>query len=70
MITINTTLSDIITMAYELHPRQIVGAPAWVESDKFDVTGKPDVPGQPNVAQIKLMFQKLLADRFQLKFHR
>jgi uncharacterized protein (TIGR03435 family) len=70
VITINTTLSDIITEAYDLHPRQIVGAPAWVESDKFDVNGKPDVPGQANIAQIKMMFQKLVADRFQLKFHR
>ena len=34
------------------------------------MTGKPDVPGQPNVAQMKTMIQKLLADRFQLKFHR
>jgi uncharacterized protein (TIGR03435 family) len=70
VITINTTLSDLTTMAYDLHPKQIVGAPAWVESDKFDVTGKPDVPGQPNVTKMKIMFQKLLADRFQLKFHR
>jgi uncharacterized protein (TIGR03435 family) len=27
------------------------------------------VPGQPNVDQMKMMIQKLLADRFQLKFH-
>ena len=70
VITINTTLSDLITMAYGLHPKQITGAPAWLESDKFDVVGKPDVPGQPSVPQLKIMIQKLLADRFQLKFHR
>jgi len=70
VVTINTTLSDIIKMAYDVHPRQITGGPSWYESDKFDINGKPDVPGQPNVAQIKLMMQKLLADRFQLKFHR
>ena len=33
------------------------------------MTGKPDAPGQPNVDQMKMMIQKLLADRFQLKFH-
>jgi len=70
VITINTTLSDLITMAYDLHLRQVTGGPAWLESDKYDITGKPEVPGQPNVAQIKIMLQKLLADRFQLKFHR
>jgi uncharacterized protein (TIGR03435 family) len=70
VVTINTTLSDILTMAYDLHPKQLVGAPAWVESDKFDVTAKPDVPGQPNVDQMKMIFQKLVAERFDLKFHR
>jgi len=70
VVTINTTMSDLITMAYDLHPKQIVGGPAWLETDKYDLTGKPDVPGQPNVAQMKIMLQKLLADRIQLKFHR
>jgi len=70
VVTINTTLSDLITMAYNLHPKQITGGPAWLESDKYDVTGKPDVPGQPNVDQMKVMLQKMLADRFQCKFHR
>ena len=69
VITINTTLSDLITMAFDLHRQQITGGPAWFESDKFDITGKPEVPGQPNVTQLKIMLQKLLADRFQLKFH-
>ena len=69
VITINTTLSDLITMAYDLHLKQITGGPSWLESDKYDITGKPEVPGQPNVTQLKIMIQKLLADRFQLKFH-
>jgi len=69
VITINTTLSDLITMAHDLHRQQISGGPTWFESDKFDITGKPEVPGQPNVAQLKMMIQKLLVDRFQLKFH-
>jgi uncharacterized protein (TIGR03435 family) len=70
VVTINTTLSDLITMGYNLHVRQITGGPAWLDSDKYDVTGRPDVPGQPSVQQIKIMIQKLLVDRFQLKFHR
>jgi uncharacterized protein (TIGR03435 family) len=70
VITTNTTLGDLIMIAYGLHPKQIVGAPSWFESEKFDITGRPDTPGQPNVERIKMMMQKLLADRFQLKFHR
>jgi uncharacterized protein (TIGR03435 family) len=68
--TTNTSLSDLLKFAYDLHPRQIVGGPPWLESEKFDVTGKPDTPGMPTVNQLKLMIQKLLADRFALTFHR
>jgi uncharacterized protein (TIGR03435 family) len=70
VVTINTTVNDLISMAYNLHVKQLTGGPSWLESDKFDITGRPDVPGQPSVVQIKTMIQKLLTDRFQLKFHR
>jgi uncharacterized protein (TIGR03435 family) len=69
VITTNTTVHDLINLAYWLHPKQVTGGPAWTESDKYDMTGKPDAPGQPNVDQMKMMIQKLLADRFQFKFH-
>jgi uncharacterized protein (TIGR03435 family) len=69
VITTNVTVHDLINLAYWLHPKQLTGGPAWTESDKFDMAGKPDAPGQPNVDQMKVMIQKLLTDRFQLKFH-
>ncbi|MGH9647775.1 MAG: TIGR03435 family protein [Bryobacteraceae bacterium] len=69
VITTNVTVHALINLAYWLHPKQLTGGPAWTESDKFDVAGKPDAPGQPNVDQMKMMIQKLLADRFQLKVH-
>jgi uncharacterized protein (TIGR03435 family) len=64
-----TTLSALIKFAYDLHPRQIVGGPAWLQTDKYDVTGKPDRPGRPDIEQLKAMIRKLLADRFQLTNH-
>ena len=70
LTTTDTSLSDLIKFAYDLHPRQITGEPAWFESEKFDVTGKPDLEGIPNGTQLKRMMQKLLEDRFQLTFHR
>jgi hypothetical protein len=63
-----TTLSDLIKLAYDLHPRQIVGGPSWFYMEKYDVTGKPDKPGKPSLDQLKAMVRKLLADRFQLTF--
>jgi bla regulator protein blaR1 len=68
--TINTTLSDLICFAYDVQQKQIVGAPDWITTDKFDIAAQPDVPGTPSQKQLKSMLQKLLADRFQLKFHR
>ena len=67
--TLNTTLADLIEFAYGLHEKQIVGGPDWMNSTKFDITGKPDTPGMPNDKQLKAMVQKLLRDRFQLAFH-
>jgi uncharacterized protein (TIGR03435 family) len=67
--TLNTSLSDLITFAYGLHPRQITNAPDWLTKDKYDLAAEPDGEGQPNDKQWKIMVQKLLADRFQLTFH-
>jgi uncharacterized protein (TIGR03435 family) len=67
--TINTTLGALMSWAYNIHPQQIAGAPAWLDSQKFDLDGKPDGEGQPSMDQWKTMVQKLMAERFQLKFH-
>jgi uncharacterized protein (TIGR03435 family) len=68
--TVNTTLADLIKFAYDVQDKQILNAPDWMTTDKFDIAAQPDVPGSPNTKQLKLMVQKLLASRFQLKFHR
>lgn len=70
LITHNTTLSDLIKFAYDLHPKQVIGAPAWFDTDKFDISAKPDKPGLPNVNQMKVMLQALLVERFSLDFHK
>ncbi len=67
--TTDSSLSDLLKFAYDLHPRQLVG-PAWMETEKYDISAKPDTDGIPNGAQLKVMVQKLLADRFQLTFHK
>jgi uncharacterized protein (TIGR03435 family) len=68
--TLNTSLGDLLSFAYGLHARQITGGPAWLETEKYDLSGQPDGDGQPNEKQWKTMIQKLLADRFKLTFHR
>src|SRR5262245_38104048 len=40
---VGATVNDLIVFAYGVHARQISGAPAWVESDKFDKIGRAHV---------------------------
>jgi uncharacterized protein (TIGR03435 family) len=69
VMTINTNVSDLITFAYGLHPKQIVDGPAWLTTEKYDIDGVPDVEGQPSSAQLKMVIQSVLTDRFKLTFH-
>jgi uncharacterized protein (TIGR03435 family) len=69
VMAINVTVLNLITFAYDLHERQVSGGPAWMSTERYEVSIKPDIPGQPNNAQFKKIFQKALADRFQFKFH-
>ena len=68
-MTFNTDLNDLIAFAYGLHPKQIIDAPAWFATDLFDIEAKPDAEGRPSTKQMSAMAQKLLEERFQLKFH-
>jgi len=66
----NQTVAKMITFAYAVNKRQIVDAPDWMLNESFDIQGKPDAAGEPNWDQVREMLQKLLADRFGLRFHR
>ncbi len=70
MNTFNTPVSFLLAFAYGVQSKQISGGPAWLETEKYDITAKADIPGQPNDRQLKAMLQKLLAERFELTFHR
>jgi uncharacterized protein (TIGR03435 family) len=69
VVTSNTSVSWLLTFAYSLHADQMIGGPKWLGSDRYDLLGRPDTPGRPSREQLKIMFRKLLAERFQLKFH-
>ena len=69
VVFFNANLNDLMALAFGVHAKQIIGAPEWADKDLFDVDGVPDVAGRPNLKQMGLLTQKLLADRFALKFH-
>ena len=70
LVTINTSVTDLATFAYSVHQRQISGGPAWLSTDRFDLTIQPEGEGEPSLKQWKVLLQQLLESRFQLKFHR
>jgi uncharacterized protein (TIGR03435 family) len=75
------TLHDLIGFAWEINSvdkEAIVGAPKWLDHDRFDILGK--VATDPNAGSAKgaqqidqdgleQMIKTMLADRFQMKSH-
>jgi uncharacterized protein (TIGR03435 family) len=70
MVVTGQSAEDLVKFAYGVHAKQIVNRPDWLAIDKVDIDGVLDVEGQPNLKQMQTVVKKLLADRFQLKFHR
>jgi uncharacterized protein (TIGR03435 family) len=68
--THNQTVAGMMTFAFGLHPDQIVGGPQWMKDDRFEITAEPEGTGFPNDKQLRAALAKLLADRFNLTFHR
>ena len=68
-ITENSSLADLMMFAYTVQMKQIIGAPEWIEKERYDISATPDQEGSPTADQVRIMIRKLLADRFQLKFH-
>lgn len=63
-----TTLKFLMEWAYTIQPSQHSAGPSWMDTDRYDVVAKAE--GNPTDEQQKRMVQALLAERFQLKFHR
>jgi uncharacterized protein (TIGR03435 family) len=61
-------LKLMMKLMYKITDSQIVGGPDWINTDRFDVRAKAEQP--TTLDNLHIMFQTLLADRFELKFHR
>ena len=69
-VAVNVPLRLVIRSAFQLQDDQIVGGPAWLATDRFDIEARASgQPGAPT-AQLLTMLQSLLADRFKLTTHR
>ena len=64
-IDVNATLKSLITWAWNVRDFQVSGGPPWADSRRFDVSARS--PRPVSEATMRLMVQRLLADRFQLR---
>jgi uncharacterized protein (TIGR03435 family) len=75
----NVSLQQVIRTAYGVADDRIVGAPEWLNSEKYDVVAKEDngvdnesrkLSVEQQISEQKRMLQSLLADRLKLALHR
>ena len=59
----NVTLLWLLRRAHGLQDYQVVGAPEWTKTERYDVLARAE---QAETNQIEVMLRNLLADRFQL----
>jgi uncharacterized protein (TIGR03435 family) len=67
-VATNVTLGQLIEQAYAIQPRELIGGPDWVRVERFDVTATSSA--EVTEAQMRLMLQSLLAERFQVQIDR
>lgn len=59
------TMLDLISDAYGVEPKMVIGGPGWLASDKFDIVAK--APAKATSEEVlQAMLKNLLVDRFQL----
>ena len=60
------TVAQLLRIAYRIQPYQLVGAPAWISTGRYDIEAK--VEDHPAPSQQALL-RMLLKDRFKLMAH-
>lgn len=71
----NVTPATLVQYAYslpgaQLLNQQIVGGPDWFRTERFDIQARAEGEARIPAAQLRVMLQLLLEDRFRLKLHR
>jgi len=68
------TLEDLITRLWGIRfPEMLVGAPNWLDSDRFDIVAEassgPSSGPEPSSESLQLMLRSLLVERFKIAIH-
>jgi uncharacterized protein (TIGR03435 family) len=69
-VMVNQFIDLLVYEAYSLRPVDVIGMPAWVSMERYDVSATGPVPRrEPTADQRRLMLRALLAERFKLVAH-
>jgi uncharacterized protein (TIGR03435 family) len=60
----HVTVKAMVAFAYDVRDFYISGGPGWAGGDRFDIVARTETSATP--AQIRVMMQTLLKERFQL----
>lgn len=70
----NVVLANVIRTIFNIQPYQLVNAPGWIETVRFDFEAKADreysAREDAPAPELLAMLRNLLADRFKLAVHR
>jgi uncharacterized protein (TIGR03435 family) len=69
LVATNVSVRRLIVRAHGLDDSQLIGGPAWLDADRFDIDARVESvpPDGPEV--LMAMLRTLLADRFRLRLH-
>ena len=68
LVAENVTLRMLIRAAYRMDESSMKGGPGWLDTECYDVVAR--TAARSTEDQLRLILQRLLADRFQLRVHR
>src|SRR4026209_539917 len=60
----NQTVRGLISSSYGVQDYQLIGGPAWLRTDGFDIDARVEATTLPPAPQMLLRIRTLLADRF------
>jgi len=62
------TAANLIRNAYDLRPEEVIGGPAWLDAERFQINAT--YPPESGTPQVNAMLRSLLRERFALTAHR
>jgi uncharacterized protein (TIGR03435 family) len=70
----NVALGGLLRTVFNLQPHQLINAPEWIDTARFDIEAKPDreisTREDTLAPELLAMLRNLFAERFQLIAHR